>query len=80
MAFLSKTKNSSIFSWNNQGLYRKQWLRTCGFNPCCPLFFRALISLMAERLFGRNNVDVSKLSDDILEMLFYGIQHLAVQV
>ena len=40
-------------------------------------FLGALISLMAERLFGRNNVDVSKLSDDILEMLFYGIQHLA---
>lgn len=41
-------------------------------------FLGVLISLMAERLFGHNNIDVERLSEDMLEMLFYGIQHSAV--
>lgn len=43
-------------------------------------FLGAMVSFMAERLLGNNNIDVAKLSDDIVEMLFYGIQHSAVHV
>lgn len=43
-------------------------------------FLGAMVSLMAERLFGHNCIDVEKLSDDMLEMLFHGIQCSAVQV
>lgn len=39
-----------------------------------------MVSLMADRLFGRNDTDATKIADKILEMLFYGIQRSAVQV
>ncbi len=43
-------------------------------------FLGALVSLMAERLFGNKDMDAAKISDEILDIFFSGIRYPAVQV